>query len=301
MPAPGNVAPSPDSPESQRMDLGKRHRGMGEDLDGEGMGANLGRVLHLSKKGKCKMASSVRSFGTGLSSNWTCRKPANEAPTDVDTTSTAVEPRADILMIPSIQGGCDQLLQGPNVQQESMTHAQEEEKVYNEEEGTLGMAEINPFYIPKRLNAKYRPFLEAMPEDFTQGTLLVIKCKLCPGADFSTWDDFVRHCKTTEAHPLKIVFCNRCGDFFARCDSLRRHAKNPPSECLGVASHEAEDKRNETRRRHEEFKKNLGHYLETTEGMWTPFSQIIKEKYPDSSKRGSRQQSRLQTAKSKSL
>ena len=238
--------------------------------------------------------------GVGLSLNRTCREPADEALTGVDTTSTAVESRADILMIPNAQGGCDQLLQGPNVQKESTT-AQEEETVYSAENGTQETMEMNLFYIPKRLNMKYRPFLEATLEDFARGTLHVLKCRLCPGADFSTWDDFVRHCKTTEAHPLKIFFCNRCGDFFARRDSLRRHGKNPPLECLGIASREAEDKRNETQRRHEEFKKSLGHYLETTEGTWTPFSQIIKEKYPDSSKRGSRQQSRLQIPKSKSL
>ena len=291
VPALGYDPSAPDNSKSQRMDLGKRHRSTGQNLDDEGLEVNTGRVLHLSKKGKC-----------GLFSNRTCRKPADKAPTGVDTTSTAVGSGEDILMIPSVQGGCDQHPQEPNVQRGSTTTAQEEEKVYSVDDNTLETTEINPFKfdIPKRLNLKYRPFLEATSEDFARGTLHVLKCKLCPGADFSTWDDFVRHCKTTEAHPLKIVFCDRCGDFFARCDSLSRHAKNPPPECLGVALREAEDKRNETRRRHEEFKKHLGHYLETPGGIWTPFSQIIKEKYPDSSKRGSRQRSRLQTPKSSS-
>ena len=32
-----------------------------------------------------------------------------------------------------------------------------------------------------------------------------------------------RHCKTTETHPLKIHFCDKCGVFFfARVDSLKR-------------------------------------------------------------------------------
>jgi hypothetical protein len=81
------------------MDLGKQHCRMGENLDCKGIGANPDCVLHLSKKGKCKMAIRVKKFSIGLSSNGTCCKPADEAPIDINTTSMAVEPRADILMI----------------------------------------------------------------------------------------------------------------------------------------------------------------------------------------------------------
>jgi hypothetical protein len=42
----------------------------------------------------------------------------------------------------------------------------------------------------------------------------------------------------------------------------------------------------------EEFKARLEQCLETGEDIGMPFGQIIKEKFPDSSKRGSRQQSR---------
>jgi len=37
------------------------------------------------------------------------------------------------------------------------------------------------------------------------------------------WDMFERHCESTEVNPLKIYFCNDCGDSLARHDSLQRH------------------------------------------------------------------------------
>ena len=154
----------------------------------------------------------------------------------------------------------------------------------------------NVFYIPKRLKEDYRLFLEATSEDFEQGTLHVVKCKLCPGATFKTWDHFTRHCKTAELHPLKLLFCDHCGDFFARGDSLVRHSKNRASECHEVSQHEAEAKRMVTMTIHKEFVRNTKAYLKTNHGIWTPFAQVIKETYPNSSKRPKKQQSCFQAA-----
>ena len=140
------------------------------------------------------------------------------------------------------------------------------------------------FYIPKRLKEKYKLFLDATSEDFERGTLHVVKCKLCPKANFKTRDHFTRHCKTAEAHPLELRFCDHCGDFFARRDSLKRHSYNRASECRDIPKHEAEAKRNETIAIHREFLKNTKAYLKTNQGTWTPFAQVVK-KYPDSSKR----------------
>jgi hypothetical protein len=33
---------------------------------------------------------------------------------------------------------------------------------------------------------------------------------------------------------LRISFCDRCGDFFARSDSLERHHRDLPAECPSV-------------------------------------------------------------------
>ena len=299
MPAPGAAASSHDIPELRRVELGKRDSGTHNNRYDKGLGVDN---------------NDGRRPGN---------KPAAKAPASVNT-SKAVRFRADVPMIPIAQGGCDQLMQEPNSQQEltgrtaqeelpsaerSVQGAtrdqcdpmqQEEEEVYGVEDDKLGATKDNRFHISKRLREDYKSFLTAMSEDFARGTLHELKCKLCPAADFTTWDDFTRHCKTTEAHPLEILFCDYCGTSFARRDSLNRHSRNRPPECRHVSPREAEDKRTETKRIHEEFKKNLKYYLETNGGNWRPFAQIIREKYPDSSKKGSREQSRLQASRLRS-
>jgi hypothetical protein len=45
---------------------------------------------------------------------------------------------------------------------------------------------------------------------------------------------FKRHSETAEVHPLKIYFCDDCGDFFARSDSLKRHREHLPAEGLSI-------------------------------------------------------------------
>jgi hypothetical protein len=297
VPASGAAASSHDVPELRRVELGKRDSGTNNNRYDKGLGADNNDGLRPGNK------------------------PAAKAPANANT-SKAVGFRVDVPTIPIAQGGCDQLMQEPNSQQEltggtaqeelasaerSVQGAtrdqcdpmqQDEEEVYGVEDDMLGATKDKLFYTPKRSNKDYKPFIKAM-EDFARGTHHEPKCKLCPAAYFTTRDDFVRHCKTAEAHPLKILFCDYCGTFFARPDSLNRHYRNRPPECLHVSPREAEDKRTETKRIHEEFKKNLKYYLETNEGNWRSFAQIIREKYPDSSKKGSREQSRLQVSRSR--
>jgi hypothetical protein len=175
-----------------------------------------------------------------------------------------------------------------------------EEEEYNVDQSKLEAMKDNLFRIPKQHDEKYKRFLEATSEDFTRSALDALKCKLCPAASFSSWDDFVRHCKTANSHPLKLFFCDHCGDFFARYDSLKRHCKNRLSRCSGTAPHKAKEKRRETERIHGQFMKNLDAYLKTNEGTWVTFTQIIKERYAGSSKRGRGQQSRVEARESMS-
>jgi hypothetical protein len=99
-------------------------------------------------------------------------------------------------------------------------------------------------------------------------------------------------------HPLKISFCDNCGDYFARTDSLERHRKKPPLACRSATSEEAKEKLRETQKIHDEFMERLKGFLRTGEDIGMPFSRIIKEKYPDSSSKkrtgGSRERSRLE-------
>ena len=166
----------------------------------------------------------------------------------------------------------------------------------NVEEGEED-GESDHFRIPKRLCQRHRSLLAASSEDFARGTVEEMKCRLCPGAGFSNWEDFKRHCDLMEAHPLKILFCRHCGDFFARPDSLERHQKNRPRRCFDVTPTEAEVKRTETKKLHDAFKAKLEKCLGTSGETWKPFSTIIKGMFPKSSKRGSRQQCRIKAPK----
>jgi hypothetical protein len=66
-----------------------------------------------------------------------------------------------------------------------------------------------------------------------------------------------------------------------------------PLACTRVSSKVAEFKRQLTEEVHRMFMLRLEHCLKTKEDIGAPFSQIIKRIFADSSKRGSRQQSRL--------
>jgi len=158
-----------------------------------------------------------------------------------------------------------------------------------------GDAEGALFRIPKRLSERHSGLLDAMAEDWARALVRELKCKLCPDAGFCNWEGFKRHCGQSEAHPSKVWFCDFCGDFFARIDSLKRHRKDRPAECLSVSRDEALAKRRATERAHREFEARLTRCLKTGEDIGDPFSQIIIDMFPDSSKRGSRQQNRLET------
>ena len=69
---------------------------------------------------------------------------------------------------------------------------------------------------------------------------------------------------TTETHPLKIYFCNDGGGFLARTDSLKRHREQ---------------------RVQNEFPRLMGFLRTGEQDIEKPFSQVIKEKYPESSKK----------------
>ncbi|KAI9507203.1 hypothetical protein F5148DRAFT_1207425 [Russula earlei] len=153
-----------------------------------------------------------------------------------------------------------------------------------------------PFRISKRLNERHRSMLEATAADWARGAVRAPKCRLCPDADFSNWEDYKRHSDTAEAHPRSISFCELCGDYFARGDSLVRHRKNPPPECLNVSPEVAENKRAATRKAHQEFAEGLVSLLKLDEVKgFRYFSEKMKGMYPRSSKRGWRQR-RLQAS-----
>jgi hypothetical protein len=160
-----------------------------------------------------------------------------------------------------------------------------------EQRQQLEQERIKQLPFPKKFKPVHKALLAYTPQDWSAGGVDQIKCKLCPDTELKGWEEFKRHCCAAEAHPFKILFCDKCGDFFARSDSLERHCGNPPPECRRFTPErckEADKKREETQKSHDEFMERLKRFMETGENIGTPFCEIIKEMYPESSKKRTR-------------
>lgn len=238
----------------------------------------------------------------------TGHKPEIRIPQEKNSRSKEAGHGAELLVTPIAQGMYHPSSLGPDFQQGwAVTTAQGQQLPWSQErvgealhhvDSTVQQqAENNLIRFPQNFDEGYRALLAATETDRENQAVPEIRCRLCHNTGFSTWADFKRHCETTEAHPLKITFCDYCGDFFARGDSLNRHRKKPPVECLVITKDIAEGKRRETERVHKDFMERLVRSLVTGEEIGMPFTQIIKNMYPKSSKKrtnGGWEQNRLQ-------
>ena len=191
----------------------------------------------------------------------TCHKPVARIPkSKVIGKPKEVGRGAERLATPNLQGIYQQPLLGPSVQQGWAVEAAERQPTWVE--GSVGVDTTQQqqrqgwqqqeqyFQIPN-LKPEHRALLAA-----AQDKLVVpeIRCKLCPGTKPKMWEDFKRYCETMEVHPLTITFCGKCGDYFARTDSLGRHRETAPRACTDTSSERAREKREWTEREHEAFK-----------------------------------------------
>ena len=223
----------------------------------------------------------------------------------VDTTSAAVRHGAKTPATFNAQGMHYQPFPGPRFHQGWMvTSTQEpprdEGKMKEEawqliERAAQQQVEDSSIPIPKNLSMEHKTRLAATKADEEREATQGIRCRLCLGAGFRTWERFKRHCDTAEAHPLKIAFCDLCGDFFARGDALERHRNKPPPSCRSAKPEMAGQKRRETEKAHKEFIESLKRCMKTGEEIGMHFAEVIKNMYPDSSKKrtGRRVRSRL--------
>jgi len=205
---------------------------------------------------------------------------------------------AERLATPSLQGIYHQSLPKPSFQEGWAVDAADGKPTWTEgsvDEGAVHHIDstVQPqheeatdlFVIPRKFKRAYKLFLQASEADLARGAVQAIKCRLCPDTKLKDFEEFKRHCRSTEKHPLKIRFCDCCGDFFARQDSLKRHCKLPPVQCLKVTPVKAAEKRRVTKEEHKAFIWRLKHGLMTGDDIGRPFCQIIKKKYPESSKK----------------
>jgi hypothetical protein len=207
------------------------------------------------------------------------------------------------LATPNAQGVHHRPLQGPSFQQGWMGQtvdgvliwvegSVEEEPVQQEpvqqQQEQQQEEEAVPKYLkfPDEFKMEYQALLVATQADRERGSVREIRCRRCPDKVYETWFDYQRHCDTKEKHPVVIDFCDNCGDFFGRPDALKRHRKRPHAECLRVTREKADEKRRETLTVHDEFLARLRQFLRTGEEyVEVNFSQVIKKRYPESSKK----------------
>jgi hypothetical protein len=299
------------TPASPRMMLGKRSRVVEGTSDGtHAVDDSYG--CDPRKRVKAKMAAN-EALEAVESSSRARHKSSTKTPVSINRKFEEAGSGAGRLAAPNAQEVYYQSLPGPSVRTElegttvqgqlPWVEEREEEatrhnasRVLHQQvrSGSARDGEEAHFWIPS-LSGRHRSLLDATPDDLARESVHELKCRLCPRAGFSDWERFKRHCDNSEAHPREIWFCQHCGDFFARKDSLKWHQEKRPSECYKVTPAGAEAKRIVVKEVHDVFEEQLEEYLQTNEGTWTPFSQLIKELFPDSStsKRGSRQQCRI--------
>ena len=277
--------------------LGKRHREADWPL-GDG-GPAEAQIHEMPPPKRAKGGGAARGILNAVRSMArTRRKPAARIPKQVFSGKPKEAGRgAERLATPSSQGIYHQSLLGPSFQQGWAVGAADgtptwvegsvDEKEVNHIDNVQQQQEgaTNVLVIPRIFKPEYWLLLQTSEADLARGAVQAIRCRLCPGRVIKSFDEFKRHCETSERHPRNIHFCDLCGDFFARSDSLNRHRRVPPAECLKVTQVEALEKREATEQVHEDFIRWMDHGLKTGEGIERGFSEIIKERYPKSSKK----------------
>jgi hypothetical protein len=207
---------------------------------------------------------------------------------------------AEGLATPDLQGFHHRSLLGPSLQQGWAVEAADGQLIWVEgrveevahstvQQDQQDEVEQGCLMIPKGFREEYQALLAATQADWARGAVEEINCRLCPKAKFNNWGQFKRHCDCTESHPLRISFCEYCGDYFARSDSCQRHRENRPAECHRMSSERAAAKRKETVEAHKAFLKMLkAKAFAGEEVIGISFSKTMKGKCPDSSKKRSK-------------
>jgi hypothetical protein len=115
----------------------------------------------------------------------------------------------------------------------------------------------------------------------------VIRCKLCPTVKLSSLQCYRRHCDTSRDHPAELTFCDRCGDYFGRRDSKRRHnTRENQEKCRTTPRDQADWKKTTVERLFEDFNSELERCLRTGEELGARFAVMITQaKVPTTSKK----------------
>ncbi|KAH9022079.1 hypothetical protein EDB83DRAFT_2555692 [Lactarius deliciosus] len=139
--------------------------------------------------------------------------------------------------------------------------------------------------IPKSLTTWQRLLLQTTQADIERRAVSVIKCRLCPIQNFKTWACFFRHCRDSEEHPAEIKCCERCGIYFGRQDSMKRHNDSATKACCETTPDEAASKMYQAKQLLAAFRARVEYCLRTGEELGPTFSAIARAELPSKSKK----------------
>ncbi len=255
---------------------------------------------------KSRRPSATRVPGGTESTKGTRRSPATRTRQNSNGKSKAAGRGAERLASTTAQGVYHRPLPGLSVPQGSVGTLEQEKPSWIEEREQVesrydtgssaplqsaGNAEDGEdlHKIPGNLTERERSMLQMTQADEERGAVGVIKCRLCPKPQFSTWVTFQRHCKSCEKHPSELRFCAKCGDYFGRPDSGVRHKDKKYQEaCLNTSQEEAREKTQKVERLLEAFEARLKHCLRTGEEIGPRFSDVMSKKLTNTSKKVSK-------------
>jgi hypothetical protein len=236
-----------------------------------------------TKKTRC--ASSIRARTRNNSKSKAVGRGAGRL---ASTTAQGVYHRP--LLGPSVpQGSVGALAQGmppwtEEREQEEPRHDRgsilQQRSVQQHPEITEGLEDI-----PKTLTEWQLLLLQTTQADVERGAVSVIKCRLCPAERFRTWACFCRHCRDCEEHPAQIQCCKRCGIYFGRQDSMKRHYESATKACRKTLAAEAVRRKYKAAQLLTTFQARVEYCQRTGEVLGPNFAERAREELPCKSKK----------------
>ncbi|KAH9034823.1 hypothetical protein EDB85DRAFT_1945602, partial [Lactarius pseudohatsudake] len=142
-----------------------------------------------------------------------------------------------------------------------------------------------PRAIPKTLTVWQQLLLQATQADVERGVVSILKCRLCPTERFKTWACFCRHCRDCEEHPAEIKCCERCGIYFGRQDSMKRHSDSATKACCETTPGSAAWRKYKAKQLLAAFQARVEYCLRTGEELGPKFATIARAELPSRSKK----------------